>query len=212
MECRLTHIQTVQASGRAISTTDTTMVAVDWLIPQLFHIRGSVRAVPSLLGEISGDRGEPDQRVRRAIASAGASRECYLDAIVVLCTARLFMAVMAPSTAIDPTGAVPEGDSDVSSAVDELGAVLLTHRDGTTALLCFTGLDAVQAWDSRARPVSGALGDLALTVQEAGAEVLLIDVAGPVPMTIGPDLIESLAAGRRLVRLDDGGFGWMTTG
>jgi hypothetical protein len=191
---------------------DTTMVAVDWLIPQLFHIRGSVRIVPSLLGEISGDRGEPDPRVRTAVARARASRQSYLDAIVALCAARLFMVVMTPSTTITPLGETPQEASGVSPAVDELGAVLLTHPDGTTALLCFTGLDAVQAWDARARPVAGTLDNLAATVREAGADVLLIDVAGPVPMTIGPDLIESLAAGRRLVRLDDGGFGWMTTG
>lgn len=186
------------------------MVAVASLIPQLLHIHGSLRAVPSLLTPISGDRGEPDPLVRTAIASARASRSDYLDAVVALCSARLFMAVMAPPRPDeDQERAAGVGAAAIRPRVDELGAVLLTHPDGTTALLCFTGLDALTAWDGRARPVPGTLDDLAATVREAGADVLLVDVAGPVPMTIGPDLIDRLSGGHRLVKVADGGYGWM---
>lgn len=75
-------------------------------------------------------------------------------------------------------------------------------------LLAFTGLDALIAWEPRARPVPATLDDLAATVLETGASALLIDPAGPVPFVIGDDLVAQLSQGRRLVELDDGGFGW----
>ncbi len=184
------------------------MVVVASLIPQLFHTRGSLRAVRNLLEPLGGDRGEPDPGLRRAVAGATTSRTGYLDAIVALCTARLFMAVMSPQAPAPRDAEVP---GVAAPQVNELGAVLLTHRDGTRALLCFSGMDAMVAWDSRARPVPGTLDDLAATVTEAGADVLLLDVAGPVPMVIGKDLVDQLSQGRRLVRMADGGYGWMST-
>lgn len=158
---------------------------------------GSVGAVPSLLPP-SGDLGEPDEGVRAAIAGA-TTREGYLDAVVAMCASRLIMPVMAPGSSVagEPTG------------VHESGAVLLTNRAGSTALLAFTGGDSMRDWDARARPVPGTLDDLAATVQEAGAQALLIDVAGPAPLVIGPDLVGPLSQGRRLVRLPDGGYGWL---
>lgn len=175
----------------------------------------------NLLKPVEGDRGDPDPEVRRLVAAARRSRTDYLDAVVSLCTARLLMPVMAPQDRLSPTPTAPQpshpsagsaGDQahEMAPEVNELGAVVLTHPDGTTALLCFTGADAMGEWDARARPVPGHLDDLAATVDEAGAQVLLIDVAGPVPMVIGPDLIAQLSAGRRLVKLDDGGYGWMS--
>lgn len=158
---------------------------------------GSVGAVPSLLPS-AGDLGEPDERVREAMAAA-TDRQGYLDAVAALCGCRLFMPVMAPGSRT----------SDGGTGVQESGAVLLTNEQGSTALLAFTGADSMVAWDSRARPVPGTLDDLAATVEEAGAEALLVDVAGPVPLVIGPDLLSPLAQGRRLVRLRDGGYGWL---
>lgn len=144
-----------------------------------------------------GDLGGADPRVRAAVAAA-TTRTGYLDAVVVLCSSRLLMPVMSPGTP------APQG----ATAVTELGAAVLTNEAGESALLCFTGLDSLQAWDARARPVPGTLDDLAATVPQAGATSLLIDVAGPVPMVIGPDLTAPLSQGRRLVRLE-GGYGWL---
>lgn len=147
-----------------------------------------------------GDLGDADPLIRAALAAA-TTRAGYLDAVVALCSSRLLMPVMSPGTS------APRGATQVT----ELGAAVLTNDSGDSALLCFTGLDALQAWDARARPVPGTLDDLAATVGEAGARSLLIDVAGPVPMVIGPDLIAHLSQGRRLVRLTDG-YGWLAVG
>lgn len=158
---------------------------------------GSVRAVPSLLPS-GGDLGEPDEGVRKAMAAA-TDRRGYLDAVVALCGCRLFMPMMAPGSRT----------SDGGTGVQESGAVLLTNAQGSTALLAFTGADSMVAWDSRARPVPGTLDDLAATVGEVGAEALLVDVAGPVPLVLGPDLLAPLSQGGRLVRLRDRGYGWL---
>lgn len=144
-----------------------------------------------------GDLGDADAPARAAMAAA-TTREGYLDAVVALCSSRLLMPVMSPGTS------APEG----STQVTELGAAVLTNEEGESALLCFTGIDSLQAWDARARPVPGTLDDLAATVEEAGASSLLVDVAGPVPMVIGPELVAQLSRGRRLVRLSDG-YGWL---
>lgn len=143
----------------------------------------------------AGDRGEADPRIRAAIAGAfPVTRDAYLRAVVALCTARLLMPL------------VTAGDEDERTA--ELSAVSIQAADGRRALLGFTGLDSLQAWEPAARPVPCTLDDLAATVPEAGADALLIDVAGPVPFVIEADLIAELGRGRRLVQTQDGGFGW----
>ncbi len=91
----------------------------------------------------------------------------------------------------------------------ELAAVSIQASDGRRALLAFTGLDALQAWEPRARPVPATLDDLAATVLETGADALLVDVAGPTPFVVSQELLANLAQGRRLVALGDGGFGWL---
>lgn len=173
--------------------TMTTMVVSS--MGQLFHTGTDLYAdlVPSLLDpDAHADLGAPDPVVRAAMAAtrdADDPREAYLDAVVALCTARFFMPVMG------------EGR--------ELGAVKLTNAQGRTALLAFTGIDSLTAWDARARPVPGHLDDLAATVTEAGADVLLLDVAGPTPVVLGPELLGPLEEGRRLVRTGDG-FAWLS--
>ena len=44
---------------------------------------------------------------------------------------------------------------------------------------------------------------------ETSARAVLIDLAGPASLIIEADLITELAQGRRLVELEDGGFGWL---
>jgi len=95
----------------------------------------------------------------------------------------------------------------MTDAEGEIGAVKLTNEQGSTALLAFTGIDSLTAWDSRARPVPGRLPELAATVTEVGADALLLDVAGPAPLVIGSDVLKPIEGGRRLVKLDDG-WGW----
>jgi hypothetical protein len=148
-----------------------------------------------------GDRGDPDPAVRALIADAGSDLPTsYLRAVVGLCGARLLLPVVATG---DDSSDGPDPDRHA-----DLAAVSIKAPDGRRALLAFTGIDAVVAWEPRARPVPATLDDVAATVLETGGDALLVDPAGPVPFVIGDDLIAQLAQGRRLVELDDGGFGW----
>lgn len=137
----------------------------------------------------AGDRGEPDAAVRAALA-AGDSPEGYLAAVAALCGARLLLPI-APD---------PDGD---------LAAVQVQAADGSIGLLAFTGLDALTAWNPSARPVPCTLDEVAATAVETRASAVLVDLAGPVPLVIEAGLIVELAQGRRLIALEDGGFGWL---
>ena len=81
--------------------------------------------------------GDADPRARAVLATCLTDdpevyRQSYLEAVSTLCAGvRLFMPVMADE----------EG---------EIGAVKLTNKLGNTALLAFTGIDSLTAWDSRA--------------------------------------------------------------
>lgn len=148
-----------------------------------------------------GDRGDPDPAVRQAIAASGADLpSSYLRAVAVLCGSRLLMPVVASG---DDSSDGPDPDRHA-----ELAAVSIEAADGRRALLAFTGIDALVAWEPRARPVPATLDDLAATAVETGASALLLDSAGPVPFVIGDDLVAQLSQGRRLVELEEGGFGW----
>ena len=150
----------------------------------------------------AGDRGEADPVVRAAIAAAGEDTTSYLDAVIALCDARLLVPVVASG---DDSSDGPDPDRHA-----ELAAVSVQAADGRRALLAFTGIDSLQTWEPRARPVPGTLDDVCATVTEAEADALLVDVAGPVPFVIESDLVAELAQGRRLVRLDDGRYGWLS--
>lgn len=137
----------------------------------------------------AGDAGDADAGLRVLMAQA-ADTDGYARAVAGLCLSRLLLAI-APD---------PEGD---------LSAVQVTAPDGRTGLLAFTGLDSFQEWNALARPVPCTLDDLAATAVEVAAEALILDIAGPVPLVIEGELLSELAAGRRLVELPEGGFGWL---
>ncbi|WP_420176933.1 SseB family protein [Luteococcus sp. OSA5] len=148
----------------------------------------------------AGDHGEPDPQVRAAIAAVGGQLG-YLRAVAALCASRLLMPIVAHG---DDSMDGPDPQRHA-----EMAAVSLTNAAGERALLGFTGIDALTAWQRDARPVPCTLDDLAATVAEAGASHLLLDVAGPVQFVIGPDLVAELAKGHRLVEIEPGEFGWM---
>lgn len=144
--------------------------------------------------DFAGDRGEADPEVRRLLAGcAGPDAATYPRAVAALCGARLLLPI-APD---------PDGD---------LAALQVRAADGRTALPVFTGLDSLQAWQTGARPVPCTLDDVAATAVETGSVAIVVDLAGPASVVIEDPLIAELAAGRRLVELAEGGFGWLSVG
>jgi hypothetical protein len=127
----------------------------------------------------------------------------YLRAIAALCTDRLLVPVVATATRQGETAAGLTSDKEAEMAV-----VMLRTPDGRHALVAFTGLDTLQAWQPAARPVPVTLDHAAATARAEGATAVLVDCAGPAALVIEGEVLDSLAAGHRLVEIGDGGFGW----
>ena len=151
----------------------------------------------------AGDRGDPDPVLRTLLATAG-DHDGYLRAVAGLCAARFLLPVVALG---DDGGGGPDPDRHA-----ELQAAMLAAPDGGSALVAFTGLDALRAWRPDARPVPCRLDELAASAVDQDCVALLVDLAGPSPLVLERDLLDQLARGRRLVALDDGGWGWLFAG
>jgi hypothetical protein len=128
------------------------------------------------------------------------------EVLALLQDARVLVPVVAMLGEVeyDEQGLAHDKTSDMAS-------VLMTGRDGRTALLAFTGTAGLTAWDPDARPVPVSALQAAQAAIQDGASALLVDVAGPVLFVVEGDDLDALARGHRLVRLDDGRWGWATT-
>ena len=148
-------------------------------------------------------RATPATRTALAAATVAASPADYLRAVAALCGDRVLVPVVATATrlASGPTGLTSDKEA-------EMAVVLLQAADGRRAMLAFSGLDALQAWDATARPVPVTLDLAARSATADGAAALLVDVAGPDPLVIDGEVLGELGQGHRLVELPDGQFGW----
>ena len=153
-----------------------------------------------------GDDGQASETTRQALAAAAVdpTPTRYLGAVAALCLDRLLVPVVATATKLGQTVGGLSSDKEAEMAV-----VLLELEPGRRGLLAFTGLDALQAWQPSARPVPVTLDHLAQTARAEEAVAVLIDVAGPHPLSIEGEVLDGLAAGHRLVELEDAQFGWL---
>lgn len=151
-----------------------------------------------------GDDGVARPEVRAALARFATTyaADDYLRAVAVMCGDRVLVPVVATATKLGMTTGGLTSDKEAEMAV-----VMMQRADGGKALLGFTGLDALQSWDPRARPVPVTLDKVAETAMAESAVAVLIDVAGPHPVVIEGEVLAALAQGHRLVDLGDG-FGW----
>lgn len=121
------------------------------------------------------DTGEPDPALAAALAAYAVDPAREPDVLAALADARLLVPVVAElgESETGPDGLVRDKSADMA-------AVLMRWADGRSALLAFTGLAALHAWDPAARPVPVPARTAALAALQDGAEALLIDPAGPV--------------------------------
>lgn len=149
-----------------------------------------------------GDDGSASPEVTAALAAYDADPAGYPAAVAALQGSRLLVPVVAllGETEVDEHGRAHEKTSDMA-------AVLITGRDGRTALLSFTSTDALKAWNPEARPVPVPMAQAAASAVQDGADALLVDVAGPVLLAVEGDDLRALAAGLRLQPVP-GGWGW----
>ena len=162
----------------------------------------AVRSIPD--PGFAGDDGSVSADVEAALQEVAAGAALPV-AVAALCESRLLVPVVAVlgEAEVDEAGLTRDKSADMA-------AVLLTGRDGRKALLAFTGLASMRAWNPEARPVPVRIKDAAQAALDEGADALLVDVAGPVQVPVEGVLLRRLAQGHRLVRLEDG-FAWAMT-
>lgn len=151
----------------------------------------------------AGDDGSASAAVTAALASYEKDPAGYPQAVAALQESRVLVPVVALLGEVehDEHGRAHEKTSDMA-------AVLITGRDGRTALLSFTSTRTLQAWNPEARPVPVPLAQAAASAVQDGADALLVDVAGPVLLAIEGEDLRALASGLRLQRVEDG-WGWI---
>lgn len=153
----------------------------------------------------AGDDGAADPALAEALAAYGRAASTPLAAqahhgvLSLLQDARVLVPVVAT------------GDDHSGERTSDMAAVLMTGRDGRTALLAFTGTAGLAAWDAAARPVPVSARQAAQAALQDQASALLLDVAGPVLFVVEGADLDSLAQGHRLVRLDER-WAWVRAG
>ena len=91
----------------------------------------------------------------------------------------------------------------------DMAAVLMTGRDGRTALLAFTGSAALAGVEPRGPAGAGARPPAAaLSAVQDDAAALLVDVAGPVLFVVEGEDLPAWPRGWRLVGWTTAGAGW----
>ena len=106
--------------------------------------------------------------------------------------------VLAPIVALlQETGTSPVGLRVEKTS--NIALPLLLDADGRKAVLVFSSLDTLHRWDRSARPVPVTGPRAADVALGEGAEGIVLDVAGPSPVTLGLPEVRALAGGRGAV-------------
>lgn len=149
------------------------------------------------------DDGSADPEVATALAAYDADPEAgHHAALAALQDSRLLVPVVALLTGVehDQRGLARDKSS-------EMAAVLITGRDGRTALLAFTSTGSMRAWNPEARPVAVPAREAARAALHDGADALVVDLAGPALFPVEGEELRDLAAGL-VLRPVEGGWGW----
>lgn len=143
------------------------------------------------------DHGEADKRVAAALAAYADGAGAEHAVLSALASSRLLVPVLAAvtvSAVAEADGAAEADGPDAGDKRSEMAIPSLVGHDGRLALLAFTCTDSLRRWQPAARPVPVP----ARRVFEAAAaesSAVVVDVAGPVPLTIEGARLAALAAG-----------------
>ena len=153
--------------------------------------------------EYPDDDGSADQAVTAALETYDADPEAgHSAALAAVQDSRLLVPVVATVGEVehDEHGLAHDKTSDMA-------AVLVTGRDGRTALLSFTSTASLRTWRHDARPVGVPARQAARAAIQDGADALVVDLAGPVLFVVEGQDLRDLADGLVLRRVGDG-WGW----
>jgi hypothetical protein len=146
----------------------------------------------------AGDEGASDPRLAAALAAYAADPARAPEVLAALAAARVLVPVVAlpgagQAAASEELRGEP-GESRRDSSTD-MALVTLQGTDGRRALPVFSSLTTLAAWDSRARPVPVESARAALSAAAEGAQVLVLDVAGPTSYVVVGPALRRLAEG-----------------
>jgi SseB protein N-terminal domain len=130
------------------------------------------------------DTGEADPDVTTALdayANGTVSEHATLTAIA---GSRLLVPVVAVLTEATGTGGEKE---------TEMALPTLIGNDGRTAIIAFTGTDALRRWRADARPVPVAAPRVCEAALSEAADAVVIDMAGPVPLVVEGARLRAMA-------------------
>ena len=146
----------------------------------------------------AGDHGEPGTALAAALAAYAEGSGSQVDALAAVRGSRLLVPVVAVlgEVEVDDQGLAHDKTSDMAT-------VLLRGADGRMALLAFSGMPALQAWDPQARPVPVTARTAAQAALQDGAAAIVVDVAGPATFVVEGEDLEGLARGWHLARVGD---------
>lgn len=144
------------------------------------------------------DDGSAHPAVSAALTAYSADRTLLPEALDTLQQSRLLVPVVAVlgEVEIDEEGLAHDKTSDMA-------AVLVQGADGRMALLAFTSLDAMRAWNPEARPVPVSAQDAARSARYDEAAALVVDIAGPVTIVVQGEDLTGFAEGWSLARAGD---------
>jgi hypothetical protein len=139
----------------------------------------------------AGDDGSADADLVAAVAAHAADPARLPAVLAALHRAR----VLAPVVALlGETGTTADGL--VHDKTADIAVPVLVDPDGARALPVFTDLAALARWDAAARPVPVAGPRAAQVALAEGAEALVLDLAGPLTVTLPLPELRALAEGR----------------
>jgi hypothetical protein len=153
--------------------------------------------------EYPDDDGTADATVASSLAAYDADPAAgRRAALAALQDSRLLVPVVATLGEVEH-----DADGLAHDKSSDMAAVLVTGRDGRTALLSFTSTTTLTAWNPRARPVAVSARQAARAALQDGADALVVDLAGPVLFAVEGQDLRDLADGLVLRRVASG-WGW----
>jgi hypothetical protein len=118
------------------------------------------------------------------------------EVVAALAEARLMVPVVAV------LGEGVEATHGTADKQADMALVTLTGPDGQRALPVFSSLEALQQWDSSARPVPVECRRAAMSAVAEGCDVMVVDPAGPVTFVVSRPALWAVGQGRRWVPAD----------
>jgi hypothetical protein len=144
--------------------------------------------------EFAGDDGSADPRVIDALSAYAGSRNGLGAVVAALLGVRLMTPLVAVlDEAEDPGSGAGHGLRQEKSS--HLASVSLVAPDGRRALLAFTSVAAMAAWDPAARGIPAPATRVAAAALDEGADAVLLDLGSDLRCVVDGTALASLAQG-----------------